>query len=148
MKRRTFLGMAAVAALGACKATARATVVDVYKSPTCSCCGEWSRYLRGDGFAVNIHEVADIDAFRTRSGVPDALVSCHTALIDGYVVEGHVPVADIRRMLAERPKARGLAAPGMPAIAPGMDGSHGPGYDVLLFQPDGTTRVYRSYPAA
>ncbi len=147
MERRTFLEIAVAVALVAGKAMAETTVVEVYKSPTCGCCGQWSQHLRSGGFAVNVHEIGDIDAFRVRSGVPAAFASCHTALVDGYVVEGHVPAADIRRMLAERPKARGLAVPGMPAISPGMDGTHGPGYEVLLFRTDGTSRVYRSYAA-
>lgn len=151
MRRRTFLGIAAASAsaLVAGKVMADATVVEVYKSPTCGCCGKWSQHLRGNGFTVNIHEIGDreIDAFRATAGVPAAFASCHTALVQGYVVEGHVPAADIRKLLAERPIARGLAVPGMPAIAPGMDGPHGAGYDVLLLQTDGTSRLYRSYPA-
>ena len=146
MKRRTFLGIAIAATLGATKATAAAPVIDVYKDPTCGCCGKWAVHLRKDGFAVNVHDIDDVDAFRARAGVPAALASCHTALVDGYVVEGHVPAADIRKFLAERPKARGLAVPGMPAGAPGMDAPHASGYDVLLFQIDGATRAYHAYP--
>jgi hypothetical protein len=121
-------------------------VIEVYKSPTCGCCGKWAEHLRNDGFAVNIHAIPDIDVFRVRTGVPAALASCHTALVGGYVVEGHVPAADIRKLLTERPKALGLAVPGMPAISPGMDAPHGPGYEVLLFQTDGATRIYHAYP--
>jgi hypothetical protein len=146
MRRRTFLGITVVAALVATKVAAAVSFIEVYKSPTCGCCGNWAEHLRKDGFAVNVHAISDIDAFRTKVGVPAALASCHTALIDGYLVEGHVPAADIRKLLVERPKALGLAVPGMPAIAPGMDAPHGPGYEVLLFQADGVTRVYRTYP--
>ena len=146
MRRRTFLGIAVAATLVATKVTAAARFIEVYKSPTCGCCGNWAEHLRKDGFAVNVHAVPDIDAFRAKVGVPAALASCHTALIDGYVVEGHVPAADIRTLLAEQPKALGLAVPGMPATAPGMDAPHGPGYDVLLFKADGATRVYHTYP--
>ena len=146
MRRRTFLGIAVVATLVGTRATSAATVIDVYKSPTCGCCGKWVEHLRGSGFAVNVHEMANVDPFRAKAGVPAALASCHTALVDGYVVEGHVPAADIRKLLAERPKALGLAVPGMPAGAPGMDAPHASGYDVLLFQADGATRVYHAYP--
>ena len=145
MRRRTFLGLAVAATLVAAKVTAAGPVVEVYKSPTCGCCGKWAEHLRNDGFAVNVHAIPDIDAFRVRTGVPAALASCHTALVGGYVVEGHVPPADIRKLLTERPKALGLAVPGMPAISPGMDAPHGPGYEVLLFQTDGASRVYHVY---
>jgi hypothetical protein len=85
---------------------------------------------------------------RLKAGVPPKLASCHTAFVAGYVVEGHVPAADIRALLTERPNALGLAVPGMPAGAPGMDGTPAGGFDVLLFQPDGTSRVYRAHPRA
>jgi hypothetical protein len=147
MKRRTFLGITIAASLLSTKtATATGTVVEVYKDPTCGCCGKWAEHLRRNGFAVNVNNISDVDAFRTKAGVPPRLASCHTALVDGYVVEGHVPAADIRKLLSERPKAVGLTVPGMPAGAPGMDAPHAPGYDVLLFQADGATRVYHAYP--
>ena len=146
MRRRTFLGIAVAATLVATKATAAVPVIEVYKSPTCGCCGKWAEHLRNDGFAVNVHAIPDIDAFRVRTGVPAALASCHTALVGGYVVEGHVPAVDIRRLLRERPNVLGVAVPGMPMGAPGMDAPHANGYDVLLFQVDSTTRVYHAYP--
>jgi hypothetical protein len=146
MKRRTFLGLAVAATLAANRVAAAVPLVEVYKSPTCGCCGKWAEHLRSDGFAVNVHATPDIDTFRARAGVPAGLASCHTALVGGYVVEGHVPAADIRKLLTERPKALGLAVPGMPAISPGMDAPHGPGYDVLLFQADGGVQVYHAYP--
>ncbi len=146
MRRRTFLGIAVAATLVATRVTAAVPIIEVYKSPTCGCCGKWAEHLRNDGFAVNVHAIPDIDAFRVRTGVPAGLASCHTALVGGYVVEGHVPAADIRKLLTERPKALGLAVPGMLAISPGMDALHGPGYEVLLFQTDGAARVYRTYP--
>jgi hypothetical protein len=144
MRRRTFLGIAVAAALVATKVAA-VPVVEVYKSPTCGCCGKWVEHLRTSGFAVSVNNIPNMDTFRAKAGVPAALASCHTALVSGYVVEGHVPAADIRKLLAERPKALGLAVPGMPMGAPGMDAPHARGYDVLLFQADGTTRVYRAY---
>jgi hypothetical protein len=146
MKRRTFLGIAVAATLVTNRATAAVPLIEVYKSPTCGCCGKWAAHLRNDGFSVNVHDIPDSDAFRARVGVPAALASCHTALVGGYVVEGHVPAADIRKLIAERSKALGLAVPGMPAGAPGMDAPHGPGYEVLLFQADGVTRLYHAYP--
>jgi len=145
MRRRTFLGLAVGATLVATKVTAAVPVIEVYKSPTCGCCGKWVEHLRKDGFVVNVYDIPDIDAFRAKAGVPAALAACHTALVGGYVVEGHVPAADIRKLLTERPKALGLAVPGMPAISPGMDAAHGPGYDVLLFQADGSPKVYHAY---
>jgi hypothetical protein len=145
MRRRTFLGIAVAAALIATKVAAAVPVVEVYKSLTCGCCGKWVEHLRTSGFAVNVNDIPNVDAFRAKAGVPAALASCHTALVSGYVVEGHVPAADIRKLLAERPKALGLAVPGMPMGAPGMDAPHARGYDVLLFQADGATRVYHAH---
>ena len=146
MKRRAFLGIVAVSALATGRAATAGTSVDVYKSPTCGCCGKWVEHLRANDFAVRVNEIADVDAFRARAGVPAALAACHTALVDGYVVEGHVPAADIRKLLAERPEALGLAVPGMPMGSPGMDSPHAGAYDVLLFQHNGATRVYHAYP--
>ena len=146
MRRRTFLGVAVAATLVATKVTAAVPFIDVYKDATCGCCGKWVEHLRTNGFTVNVHNIPDIDGFRARARVPAALAACHTALIDGYVVEGHVPAADIRKLIDERPKALGLAVPGMPQGAPGMDAPHAGGYDVLLFQADGATRVYHAYP--
>jgi hypothetical protein len=150
MKRRGFLGVVAAGAAGvliARPSTAASQVIEVYKEPTCGCCGKWIEHVRASGFVARVNEVRSVDALKAQVGLPSVLASCHTALIDGYVIEGHVPAADIRQLLAERPKARGLAVPGMPAIAPGMDGTHGPGYKVLLFQADGTTQVYHAYPS-
>ena len=138
--------VAAAAALVATKVAAAIPVIEVYKSPTCGCCGKWVEHLRANGFAVNVNDIPDVDAFRVKAGVPAALAACHTALVGGYVVEGHVPAGDIRKLLAERPKALGLAVPGMPAAAPGMDAPHASGYDVLLFQSNGVRQVYHAYP--
>lgn len=90
-------------------------------------------------------DVADPGAYRARFGIPRALAACHTAVIAGYAIEGHVPARDIKRLLAERPKARGLAVPGMPAGSPGMEGSRPVPYEVLLVLPDGSYRVYARY---
>jgi hypothetical protein len=146
MKRRRFFEVAAICALAGVPAfAAKAMRVEVYKSPACGCCGKWAEHLQQNGFAVTVHEIRDVTGFRTRLGVPQELASCHTALVDGYVVEGHVPAADIHRLLKERPQARGLAVPRMPRGSPGMEAARGDPYDVLLIHADGATRVYRSY---
>ncbi|MEQ8816432.1 MAG: DUF411 domain-containing protein [Thalassobaculum sp.] len=116
--------------------------VEVWKSPTCGCCKGWVEHLRAAGFAVTVHDVDDVQPMKTMAGVPDRLASCHTAKVGGYVVEGHVPAADIRRLLGEKPRALGLSVPGMPADAPGMDMRTGEPYSVVLFgSPDGD-KVY------
>jgi hypothetical protein len=118
--RRSFLA----AALGTCLAARAAAAPQrlvVHKSAGCGCCGEWEKHMGAHGFDVDPRTVADIGAVKRRLGVPPALASCHTATVEGYVVEGHVPAPDVRRLLRERPKALGLAVPGMPAGAPGME---------------------------
>lgn len=102
-------------------------------------------HLRANGFRVKPEDVQDPEIYRARYGIPAALGSCHTALVEGYVLEGHVPARDVKRLLAERPKARGLAVPGMPASAPGMDSDRGAPYDVFLVLADGSSRVYAHY---
>ncbi len=119
-----------------------ADVVEVWKSPLCGCCGGWIDHMRESGFTVNVHDVEDLEPVRAAKGVPEALGSCHTAVVDGYVVEGHVPAADVRRLLAERPEAKGLSAPGMPQDAPGMDQKTGEPYDVVIFTEDGRMGVF------
>jgi hypothetical protein len=147
MKRRDFLAIATVVAFIPAKAPAAAEAhIEVYKSPSCGCCGKWAEHLRQSGFSVSVNEISDLPEFRTRSGISKTLASCHTAIADGYVVEGHVPASDIWSLLRNRPKALGLAVPGMPSGSPGMDAPHAEPYDVLLVQADGTTRVFRSYP--
>ena len=123
MKRRTFLEITGAMVIVGSRAAiaAPAPSIDVYKSPACGCCGQWVRHMRGNGFSVVVHDVGDLDAVRARAGVPRALASCHTAWVGGYVLEGHVPALDVRKLLAERPKAVGLTVPGMPASAPGME---------------------------
>jgi len=124
-------------------APAFATEVTVYKSPTCGCCKQWVKHLQTNGFSVIAHDVADIMPYKAANGVPAALGSCHTAKVDGYVIEGHVPASDIKRLLKERPAVRGLAVPGMPAGSPGMEqGAHKDRYDVLTFDAQGKTAVY------
>ena len=103
------------------------------------------KHLRANGFRVKPIEVEDPGVYRRRHGIPDGLGGCHTAVAGGYAIEGHVPAREIRRLLAERPKARGLTVPGMPAGSPGMESNKPQPYDVLLVRPDGTTAVFQSY---
>ncbi len=120
--------------------------VVVYKSATCGCCNGWVTYLEDEGFAVKAINHEDVDQIKAEHGLTNsALKSCHTALVDGYVIEGHVPVADIDRLLAERPDIVGLTAPGMPMNSPGMNSLIPKDYDVLAFRKDGSSRVYSSY---
>ena len=123
------------------------TPITVYKSSTCECCAKWVDYLRENRFAPTVRDEEGMDQIKDELGVPHSLRSCHTAIVDKYLIEGHVPAADIRRLLTERPKVAGLAAPGMPAQSPGMAerGAKPQGYDVLAFQPDGTSRTFTRY---
>jgi hypothetical protein len=118
-------------------------VIDVYKTATCGCCHKWVDHLRANGFTVNAHDVADPGEFRAKVGIPALYGSCHTAMVKGYAVEGHVPAFAIRQLLAEKPKAAGLAVPGMPAGSPGMEGAYSEPYDVLLVKRDGSSTVYK-----
>jgi len=132
-----------LAVLGApALAAAEAPRVQVYKTPACGCCTKWIEHLEHEGFVVTATDLPDLAAVKREHGVPAPLASCHTALVEGYVVEGHVPASDLRRLLRERPDARGLAVPGMPQGSPGMEGPRPEPYDVLLFGPDGATRVF------
>ena len=144
MNRRRFLA-ASAAALLAGRAFAARDVVEVYKSSTCGCCGDWIKHLRENGFEVRAHDVAEPAEYRRRYGVPESFASCHTAVVGGYAIEGHVPAGEIKRLLAERPKAQGLAVPGMPAGSPGMEGPKSDSYDVLLFQRDGRYATFARY---
>lgn len=125
--------------------------IHVVKDPGCPCCNAWIGHLRDGGFAVSFEErsVEALAAFKRERGIPDALVSCHTAVTGDYSIEGHVPAADIRRLLAEAPDAVGLSVPGMPYGSPGM----GPetereAYDVILIGRDGAASTFTTYPAA
>jgi hypothetical protein len=144
--RRSTLRVALAAALlsvawaGAARA-APATRAEVWNDPTCACCEGWVRHMREAGFEVAVHEVADVRPVKAANGVPEAMWSCHTAVVGGYIVEGHVPAADVRRLLAERPQAKGLSAPGMPPSAPGMD-IPGTPYEVVLFGALGGDRTW------
>ncbi|WP_449234274.1 DUF411 domain-containing protein [Azospirillum doebereinerae] len=116
--------------------------VTVWKAASCECCEGWVRHMREAGFGVTVRVVDDVEPVKRANGVPEALDSCHTALVDGYVVEGHVPASDVRRLLSERPQAKGLSAPGMPQDAPGMDMRTGQSYEVVLFGGAGGARLF------
>jgi hypothetical protein len=117
--------------------------VAVYKSPTCDCCESWVRHIQRAGFPVEVHDLHDLGAIKGEVGVPVGKGSCHTARVGNYFIEGHVPADDVKRLLAEKPDARGLAVPGMPQGSPGMEqGDVRVPYDVLLVAKDGSTSVY------
>lgn len=122
--------------------------IEVWKDPDCGCCKEWVTHLEANGFAARVNDIGNAAA-RTRLGMPAKLGSCHTGLVGGYVIEGHVPAREILRLLREKPAVLGLAVPGMPVGSPGMDGAiygdRRDPYDVLLVSRDGSTRVYQSY---
>ena len=119
--------------------------ITVYKSPTCGCCAGWADYLRHSGFAVTTVDRHDLSQVKAQHGVGRELQSCHTAVVDGYVIEGHVPADDIWRLIADKPNASGITAPGMPMMSPGMNSIEPKGYDVLLFGKDVETSVYSRY---
>ena len=136
LTRRTILTLAASVATGGVTAGASAAqkpAIKVAKDPNCGCCSGWVEHLRNNGFTATVADTADMQAVKTRLGVPAELASCHTAEIAGYVIEGHVPAQAIERLLAEKPDARGLAVPGMPIGSPGMEGGRPEVYEVILF---------------
>ena len=114
----------------------------VFKSPTCLCCNGWIEHMEAAGFTVDARDTRDVMSVKIDAGVPTAMSSCHTAIIDGYVVEGHVPPATVRRMLAERPEIAGIGVPGMPIGSPGMEGPNPQPYEVFSFDRQGGTAVY------
>lgn len=122
---------------------ALASEITVYKSPTCGCCSKWVKHLKQNGFDVIAKDVRDMVPYKVRGGVTPELASCHTAFVDGYVIEGHVPASDIKRLLQERPAAKGLAVPGMPIGSPGMEqGNRKDRYEVKLIDNEGGTSTY------
>jgi hypothetical protein len=132
-----FLGAAAGAALVASGAQAEPRKMIVHKSPTCGCCGGWAKRMRAEGYIVEEINETDMKAVKTRLGVPENMASCHTAELDGYIIEGHVPPQAISQLLKERPKATGLAAPGMPMGSPGMEMGEPEVYTLYLFDASG-----------
>ena len=148
LQRRMLLASVLVLALPCAHAASHSTSIEVWKDPNCGCCKDWVAHLEKSGFTVKVNQNGN-DAVRERLGMPKQLGSCHTALVNGYAIEGHVPAKDIQRMLKEKPVAIGLSVPGMPVGSPGMDGSVYNGrkdpYEVLLVLKDGNSRVYQSY---
>ena len=149
LDRRRFMGTALAA--GASLLTFRpagaslfkAGTLVIYKSPTCGCCSKWVDHVKAAGFETQVHDVENMGTIKSRYGVPADLSSCHTALIDNYVIEGHVPADLIQKLLKEKPEVAGLAVPGMPAGSPGMEmGTAKDAYDVLTFTRKGKTAVF------
>jgi hypothetical protein len=137
----------ATPAVAASNAASEAPPITVYKTESCGCCKLWVRHLEGSGFRVSVHNMDDLGAVKQRAGVPYGMGSCHTAEVGGYFVEGHVPAADIKRLLLEKPRAKGLTVPGMPLGSPGMEvpsGEKEP-YEVFLVANDGTTSTFAKH---
>jgi hypothetical protein len=133
-------------ALLACAGNAAAATLAVTKTASCGCCAKWVEHMKQAGFAVTVRNVEDVGPTAQRLSVPAKLRSCHTAEIDGYAIEGHVPAADVKRLLAQRPKAAGIAVPGMVMGSPGMEhGDHKMPYKVILFDKAGNTRVFAAH---
>jgi hypothetical protein len=155
ISRRSFL--AQTAALGAslaggksvwaAAAAADPRTMTIYMSPTCGCCAKWVDHVKAAGFTTVVYEDEDMETVKDSLGVPKDLRSCHTAQVEKYLIEGHVPAEDIKALLAKKPAAMGLAAPGMPASSPGMavPGQPHEAYDVLLFRRDGSSEVYAKH---
>ena len=148
LSRRQLLAGALLLPLVGARAAVGRTVVEVWKDPSCGCCKDWIALMEQAGFELRVHETGNTGA-RAQFGMPAKFGSCHTARIAGYTFEGHVPARDIQRLLQEKPKAVGLAVPGMPVGSPGMDGpSYGQRkdpYDVILVKADGSSSVYQTY---
>ena len=149
-RRTMLLSGLAVAAVAAGPARGAGTAIHVVKGTGCECCNAWADYLRDEGFTVTEEERYGtlLMTYKAEVSVPQRMISCHTGMVEGYVLEGHVPAADIRRLLDERPDAVGLAVPGMPYGSPGMGPeSQREAYEVFLLRRDGSAEVYSSYPA-
>jgi hypothetical protein len=134
--------------LGGIVAAQRSTAptVEVFKSPTCGCCALWVKHLEANGFATKVTDVEDMTQVKAKYGIPGRLQSCHTAVVNGYVLEGHVPAADVQRLIKERPSVVGVAVPGMPLGSPGMEqGSLVQPYNVVTFDKQGQTSVFASH---
>lgn len=148
--RRAFaFGLMLLPAMAIAQKAAPKPVIEVWKTPTCGCCKDWLTHLRDNGFDVVSHDVEDTVEARKAARIPERYASCHTGMVQGYALEGHVPAREINRLLRERPKAVGLAVPSMPLGSPGMDGPAYGGrrmpYDVLLINADSQSSVYQAY---
>ena len=142
--RREFLVALATSAVArrSLPAERAPSVITVYKDPGCDCCVKWVKHLSANGFVVSPNDVQNMDEIKRTMNVPTTLQSCHTAVVGRYVIEGHVPADVIKKFLAEKPSALGLAVPGMPIGSPGMEGARAERYNVLAFERNGTTRIY------
>ena len=143
-------GLAVIATLSSAQspqpAVQQPATVTVFKDPNCGCCKLWADHLRKHAFTVVTKDTSDVRPVKRSGRVPEKLHSCHTAFVNGYVIEGHVPAADIQRLLKEKPKVAGLAVGGMPVGSPGMEvGNRKDPYDVVAFNRDGTTRVFAKH---
>ncbi len=144
-KRREFLRLLAVALAGSpliAWAEQTGPSMQVYKSATCGCCSKWVDHMRAAGFTVEATNVADINLYKQKHGVPPQLASCHTALVDGYVIEGHVPADDVIKLLRERPEIIGIAVPGMPMGSPGMESPNPEPFETIAFDSAGSVAVF------
>ena len=147
--KKQILGLALTATLGFSTpllAAGAAQSIHVYKSPTCTCCTAWIDHLESNGFDVEATDTQNMNRIKIDAGLTRNLASCHTAFVGDYVIEGHVPAEDIRQLIANAPKARGLAVPGMPAGSPGMEmGNRKDHYEVLMFNDKGQTKVFSEH---
>ena len=145
-RRRVLIALAgAPLGLISLNASAAKPAASVFKLVGCGCCDLWAQHLRNNGFAVSVQALPDLAPVRKKHGIPGDFDTCHTALVEGYAIEGHVPAADIHRLLKSKLKVAGLAVPGMPAGSPGMEGSRRDPYDVLTFDRSGATQIYARY---
>ena len=151
LDRRLVLGIISTLAVTAWTGMARAANLPnivAYRNPGCGCCEKWAEQLKAAGFDVSMQDDPDLSARRAAAGVPDDLAGCHTALMGDYVIEGHVPLAEIQRLLTEKPLIKGIAVPGMPTGSPGMEmGERRDAYDVVAFAADGTRTIFATYTA-
>ena len=145
LSRRMFLSTLVAVAATARTIAQSPQKIDVFKSPTCGCCEKWVTHVRASGFAPTVTNLDDMTPVKSTHHVPSALHSCHTAIVGGYVIEGHVPAADMKRLLEERPAIAGLAVPGMVSGSPGMESPNPRPYDVVAFDKQGQTRVFATH---
>jgi hypothetical protein len=152
VKNKTFAGIIFSIALSAIggfifmQSVSAESEMTVYKSPTCGCCGKWITHMEQNGFKVNAVDMIEMNIVKEKYGISRNLASCHTAVIDGYFVEGHVPAADVKRLLSEKPDVVGLSVPGMPIGSPGMEmGDRIDPYSVIAIDKEGNTQVFNQY---
>ena len=141
----SFLVISAGVTAGQGRSSGSAVPIQVFKTPTCGCCAKWVDHMKAAGFAPEVQDLPNLSVVKSNAGVPANLQSCHTALVGGYVVEGHVPADAVKRMLKEKPKVAGISVPGMPVGSPGMEqGDRRDLYEILTFTRDGRTTVYET----